>query len=284
MKRFTKFLLYIILIIVSTQTFAQINTPAASPSTTLTQSLGLTKITIDYSRPSVKGRKIFGDLVPYGKIWRTGANKITSIKFDDDVLVNGAAMKAGSYGLYTIPGKNEWTIIFNRDDKQWGSYGYDINKDVIRFNVQPMQPQEFAEKMTIDFVEFTPTTAFLSIKWESTEVRFKIEQKVEEKILAEITEKTSKADVTTDTYFSAADYYYQKGIKLDQALEWANKVLEKDKEYWTYQLVARIAAKQNNCAVAIPNAEKSMELAKKAGDDAYIKLNQAVLSQCKKGY
>ena len=102
--------------------------------------------------------------------------------------------------------------------------------------------------------------------------------------MAEIAEKTSKTEVTSDTYFSAADYYYQKGIKLDEALGWANKVLEKSKEYWTYQLVARIAAKQNNCIVAIPNAEKSMELAKKAGDDAYIKLNQLVLSQCKKTY
>ncbi|WP_435356999.1 DUF2911 domain-containing protein [Emticicia sp. SJ17W-69] len=267
---------------ISFKSFAQINTPAASPSATLSQTLGLTKITVDYSRPSVKGRKIFGDLVPYGKVWRTGANKITSIKFDDEVLVNGATMKAGSYGLYTIPGKSEWTIILNRDDKQWGAYGYDINKDVIRFNVQPIQPQEFAEKMTIDFVEFTPTTAYLSIKWENTEVRFRIEQKVEDKIMAEIAEKTAKPDATTDTYFAAADYYFQKGIKLDEALAWATKVLEKEKEYWNYQLVARIAAKQNNCVVALPNAEKSMELAKKAGDDAYIKLNQAVFAQCKK--
>ena len=283
MNRFFKNLLFIIL--ASSTSFAQINTPAASPSTTLSQTLGLTKISLDYSRPSVKGRKIFGDLVPYGKVWRTGANKITSIKFDDEVYVHGAVMKAGSYGLYTIPGKSEWTIIFNRDDKQWGSYDYDINKDVIRFNVQPIQPQEFTEKMTIDFVEFTPTSTELSIKWESTEVRFKIEQRgVDEKIMAEIAEKTSKPDATTDTYFSAADFYYQKGVKLDQALAWANKVIEKEKEYWTYQLVARIAAKQNNCAVAIPNAEKSIELAKKAGDDAYIKLNQAVLTQCKKGY
>lgn len=274
----------ILIVFTSYQAFAQINTPAASPSAMISQALGLTKITVDYSRPSVKGRKVFGDLVPYAKVWRTGANKITSIKFDDEVYVNGAVMKAGSYGLYTIPGKSEWTIIFNRDDKQWGSYGYDINKDVIRFNVQPIQPQQFTEKMTIDFVDFTPTTTNLSIKWENTEVKFKIEQRVDDLILAEIAEKTSKPEATADTYFSAADYYYEKGIKLDVALGWASKVLETQKEYWTYQLVARIAAKQKNCEVAVPNAEKSMELAKKAGDDAYIKLNQAVLSQCKKAY
>lgn len=283
MTRFLKNLMFLIL--VSLTSFAQINTPASSPSTILTQTLGLTKIILDYSRPSVKGRIIFGDLVPFGKVWRTGANKITSIKFDDEVYVHGSVMKAGSYGLYTIPGKNEWTIILNRDDKQWGSYGYDINKDVIRFNVQPMQPKEFAEQMNIDFVDFTPTSTNVSIKWENTEVRFNIEQRgIDEKIMAEIAEKTAKSDATTDTYFSAAGFYYQKGVKLDQALTWANKVVEKQKEYWTYQLVARIAAKQNNCAVAVPNAEKSMELAKKADDVAYIKLNQAVLAQCKKGY
>jgi len=276
----------LLFIIVATSTsFDQISTPAASPSTTLSHTLGLTKITLDYSRPSVKGRKKFGDLVTYGKVWRTGANKITSIKFDDEVYVYGAVMKAGSYGFYTISGKNEWTIIFNRDDKQWGSYAYDINKDVIRFNVQPMQPKGFTEQMNIDLVEFMPTSAYDSIKWESTEVRFKIEKRgIDEKIMAEIPDKITKTDARTDTYFSAADFYYQKGVKLDQALTWANKVVEKEKEYWTYQHVARIAAKQNNCAVAIPNTEKSMELAKKAGDDAYIKLNQAVLTQCKKRY
>jgi hypothetical protein len=283
MTHFFKNLLFLIL--VSLTSFAQINTPVSSPSTILTQTLGLTKITLDYSRPSVKGRKIFGDLVPFGKVWRTGANKITSIKFDDEVYVHGSVMKAGSYGLYTIPGKNEWTIILNRDDKQWGSYGYDNNKDVVRFNIQPIQPKEFTEQMNIDLVEFTPTSTYVSIKWKNTEVRFKIEQRgIDEKIMAEIVEKTAKPDASTDTYFSAAGFYYQTGVKLDQALVWANKVVEKQKEYWTYQLVACIAAKQNNCTLAIPNAEKSMELAKKAGDVAYIKLNQAVLAQCKKGY
>jgi hypothetical protein len=283
MTHFLKNLLFLIL--VSLTSSAQINTPTSSPSTILTQTLGLTNITLDYSRPSVKGRKIFGDLVPFGKVWRTGANKITSIKFDDEVYVHGSIMKTGSYGLYTIPGKNEWTIIFNRDDKQWGSYGYDINKDAIRFNVQTMQPKEFTEQMNIDLVEFTPTSTYVSIKWENTEVRFKIEQRgIDEKIMAKIVEKIAKPDATNDTYFSAADFYCQKGVKLDQALFWANKVVEKEKKYWIYQLVARIAAKQNNCTLAIPNAVKSMELAKKAGDDAYIKLNQAVLAQCKKGY
>ena len=274
--------LVLICTIISISGFAQINTPAASPSAIVSQGLGLTKVTIDYSRPSVKGRKIFGDLVPFGKVWRTGANKITSIKFDDEVVVNGTPIKAGSYGLYSIPNANEWTIILNSDDKQWGSYGYDEKKDVYRFKVKPAKAKYFVEQMAIDIDGINPTTADIVIKWENTEARFKVEQLVDAQIMAEIEEKTSKPNATIDTYFAAADYYYQKGVHLDKALVWANKVTEKNKEYWAYQLVARVAAKQGNCAVALPNAEKSMELAKKAGDDAYIKLNEAVFAKCKK--
>lgn len=281
MKHFNVKLL-IICSVISVSGFAQINTPAASPSAIVSQGLGLTKITVDYSRPSVKGRKIFGDLVPFGKVWRTGANKITSIKFDDEVVVNGTSIKAGSYGLYSIPNANEWTIILNSDDKQWGSYGYDEKKDVYRFKVKPAKTKYFVEQMAIDIEGLNPTTADIVIKWENTEARFKVDQLVDAKIMAEIEEKTSKPNATIDTYFAAADYYYQKGVHLDKALVWANKVTEKNKEYWAYQLVARVAAKQGNCAVALPNAEKSMELAKKAGDDAYIKLNEAVFAQCKK--
>jgi hypothetical protein len=274
--------LLIFALLISLSTIAQINTPAASPAATVSQGVGLTNVTINYSRPSVKGRKIFGDLVPNGKVWRTGANKITTIKLDDDMLINGASVKAGSYGLYTIPGEGAWTIIINRDDKQWGSYEYDANKDVIRFSVQPLKLDYFVEQMEISFEDFTPTTAYIAIKWESTGVRFKIEHPVDDKIMAEIKEKTAKPDASTDTYFTAADYYYQKGINLNQALDWAKKVLEKDKEYWTYQLVARIASKMGDCKTALPNAEKSMELATKAGDDAYIKLNQKVFVECGK--
>ncbi|WP_337042923.1 DUF2911 domain-containing protein [Emticicia sp. 17c] len=274
--------LFLVCTVISISSFAQINTPAVSPSATVSQGVGLTKVTIDYSRPSTKGRKIFGDLVPFGKVWRTGANKITSIKFDDDVVVNGNPVKAGSYGLYTIPTATDWTVILNTDDKQWGAYGYDEKKDVLRFKVKSAKTKSLVEQMAIDFEGINPTTTDIVIKWENTEARFRVEQQVDDKIMAEIEEKTSKPEVSIDTYFAAADYYYQKGIHLDKALVWANKVIEKNKEYWAYQLVARVAAKQGNCAVALPNAEKSMELAKKAGDDAYIKLNQNVFAQCKK--
>jgi hypothetical protein len=277
-----KYLFLISLILLSKTIYAQIKTPAASPTATVSQGVGLTKVTIDYSRPSVKGRKIFGDLVPYGKVWRTGANRITTIKLDDDMHINGAPVKAGNYGLYTIPGESAWVIIINKDDKQWGSYEYDVNKDVIRFSIQPLRIEPMVEQMEIRFEEFTLTSAMIAINWESTSARFKIEHRVEDKIMADIKEKTAKPDASNDTFVTAADYYYTKNYNLPQALEWSKKVLEKEKEYWNYQLVARIASKMGDCKTAIPNAEKSMELATKAGDDAYIKLNKQVFMECGK--
>lgn len=275
-----KNLFLISLFLLTENLIAQIKTPSASPTATISQGVGLTKVTIDYSRPSVKGRKIFGDLVPYGKVWRTGANRITTIKLDDDMHINGAPVKAGNYGLYTIPGESAWVIIINKDDKQWGSYEYDVNKDVIRFSIQPLRIEPMVEQMEIRFEEFTLTSAMIAINWESTSARFKIEHRVDDKIMADIKDKTAKADATNDTFFTAADYYYTKNFNLPQALDWAKKVVEKEKEYWTYQLVARIASKMGDCKTAIPNAEKSMELATKAGDDAYIKLNKQVFMEC----
>lgn len=261
---------------------AQINIPAASPTAAITQDVGLAEVTIKYSRPAVRGRLIFGNLVPYGKVWRTGANQITSITFDKPIKINGAELKAGSYGIYTVPGLDSWEIIINRDAEQWGAYAYDKLKDVISFKVQPMQLDHMVEHLTIEFTEFTPTSAFVEIAWETTAVKFPIEHDVKNQIMAEIADKTSKADVTTETLFTAADYYYQNDYNLTQALAWAQKVIEKDKQYWTYQLVARVAAKMSNCAVALPNAEASMKLAKEAGDDAYVKLNENVFALCGK--
>lgn len=261
---------------------AQIKTPPASPASTITQGVGLTSVTINYSRPSVKGRKIFGNLTPYGKVWRTGANTITSVKLEEDLLVNGKTLKAGSYGLYTIPGEKTWKIIFNSDDKQWGAYAYDAKKDVYSFDVPAIKLNTLVENMTIEFVDFTPITTHIQISWEKTAVKFKLEHDVKDRILADIKEKTADPNANMGTLMGAADYYYENNIELDKALGWALKVVEKDQKYYTYQLAARIAAKMGKCDVALANAGKSLPLAKEAGDDAYIKLNEAVFAKCKK--
>ncbi len=260
-------------------TFAQIKTPAPSPTASLSQTVGLAKVSVEYSRPAVRGRKIFGDLVPFDKVWRTGANKVTTIAFDQDVMIANKKVKAGSYALLTIPGKKEWTVILNSDDKQWGAYEYDNKKDVLRLTAKAEKTAK-VENLTIAFEQVNPTTANLVISWEMTAVRFAVMHDSNEQILAEIKEKTSKADCTTDTYFDAADYYYEKGINLEQALLWADKVVAADQKYWTYQLRARILAKLGKCDRAIADAKISLEMAKKEGDDSYVKKNEAVLKQC----
>lgn len=258
---------------------AQIETPAASPAAMVSQRVGLTKVTVEYSRPSVKGRKIFGDLVPFDKVWRTGANKITTIKFDNDVMINGKKIPAGSYGLYTIPGKTEWTIILNSDDKQWGAYAYDEKKDVSRFKATPYKTVK-TENLSIALEQTSPTNLDVVLAWDKTAVKFAVSHDAHDQIMAEIKDKTAKADCTTDSYFVAADYYYEKNLDLNQAVVWADKVVEKDKQYWTYQLRARIYAKLGNCEKAVADAKISLEMAKKEGDDSYVKKNEAVLKQC----
>ena len=181
-----KTLLSFLFCLVATGLLAQIRTPAPSPVSTVTQAIGLAKVTIEYSRPSAKGRKIFGELVPYGKIWRTGANKITTIQFDSDVTVNGKKIAAGTYGWYTLPGEKEWTIALNSDNKQWGAYAYDEKKDVLRLAVKPEKLAQKAEHFTIEFDNFTPKAADVVLRWENTAVRFRIEHDPHEQILAAI--------------------------------------------------------------------------------------------------
>lgn len=259
--------------------FAQIQTPAPSPSATVSQTIGLSKVTIEYSRPMAKGRKIFGDLVPFDKVWRTGANKITSIAFEKDMLINGQKIAAGSYGWYTIPGKTEWIVVLNSDDKQWGAYGYDQKKDVLRLPVKA-EKHAMTEQLTISIESISPTVANVVLAWEGSAFQFKLEHNADAQIMAEIKEKTAMADAKTDTYFDAADYYYEHNIDLDKALMWAEKVVEADKQYWTYQLRARILAKMGKCDKAVADAKISLEMAKKEGDDAYVKKNEQILKQC----
>jgi hypothetical protein len=261
--------------------FAQIQTPAASPSASVGQTVGLCRVTVEYSRPSMKGRKIFGDLVAFDKIWRTGANKISNITFEKEVLVNGQKLAAGTYGFCTIPGKTEWTLIFNKDAEQWGTYNYDQKKDALRIKAKPQKCAK-QEHMGFAFESFSPMSADLVLSWETTAVRFKIEHNSKDQILADIAAKTADPAATTDTYYDAASYYLENNLDASKALAWADKVVEKDKQYWTYGLRARILAKLGNCDRAVSDARMALDMAKKEKDDAYIKMAEKVMAQCNK--
>lgn len=268
--------------LLATSLIAQIRTPASSPTASLTQAVGLAKVTIEYSRPSVKGRKIFGDLVPFDKVWRTGANKITTIQFDKDLTFNGKKVAAGSYAICTVPGAKSWAIALNSDDKQWGTYGYDAQKDVLRFDVKPEKLAKLAEHFTIAFDKFTPTSADVVLSWEKTAVRFTVAHDPHEQIMAAIKTETAKPDAKADTYFTAAEYYMEKNLDLNQALVWANKVLETDKNWWSYYLRADVASRLNKCDQAAADAKTALEGATKDKDTSYIKKCNAVLAKCGK--
>lgn len=261
--------------------YAQIQTPQPSPSASVSQVVGLAKVSVDYSRPSLKGRKMFGEQLPYGKVWRTGANQATKLTFSEDMLVNGQKVPAGSYGLFTIPNQNEWTIILSKDANTFGSFTYKPENDVLRFAVKPTKLTTPAEAFTIEFTDFTSTKAMLALRWENVEVKLPLENNPDEKIMAQIKEQTANPNAKSGVFFAAADYYYQNNRDLKQAYQWANKVIENQKEYWTYYLRGKIAAKMGDCKAAKADATAGLELAKKAGDDAYVTNHQRILAECK---
>lgn len=248
---------------------------------TVSQGIGLTKATVEYSRPALKGRKMFGDQVPYGKVWRTGANMATKLTLDGEMSVNGKAVPAGSYALFTIPGQNEWTIILNKNTKAFGAFDYKEAEDVLRFTVKPEKLSTPAEYFTVEFTDFTPTTANLAMRWENVQVKFQLKQDPDAQIMAQIDAEVSKPDAKPGVFSAAANYYYDTNRDLTKARAWADKVVEADKKYWTYFLRGKIAAKQGDCKTARADAEAGLKMAQEAGDDAYIKNHKGILATCK---
>ncbi|MFL5729306.1 MAG: DUF2911 domain-containing protein [Cytophagaceae bacterium] len=255
--------------------FAQLNVPRPSPSSTVMQKIGLADVTISYSRPSAKGRKVFGDVVPFDKIWRTGANEPTKISITDTVMIEGNKIAPGDYGLYTIPGATEWTIILGKNPKtQAGDYKDD--QQAARFKVKTEKLCAPVETFTIDFTNLTTGSASIQLSWESTSVKFKIENEVDSKVMADIKAKTENRM----TYFQAASYYYETNRDLKQALEWINKATEGGGMFFQVHLKAKILAKMGDCKGATEAAQKSMEMAKVAKNDEYVKFNEKVIADC----
>jgi hypothetical protein len=278
-QKFSTLCLAMSLFVLSAQ--AQIQTPQASPAATISQSIGLGKATVEYSRPALKGRKMFGAQVPYGKVWRTGANKITNLVLSEEMMVNGQKVPAGTYGLFTIPTATDWTIILSKDANMWGAYEYNQANDVVRFTVKSQKLAQKQEHFTIEFTDFTPSEANVAISWENALVKFPIKNDADARIMAEIEKKMSATEISPATYSAAANYYYDTNRDLNKAYEWANKVVEKDQKFWTYYLRGKIAAKIGKCDVAVSDATKGLAMAKEAGDDSYVLNHQNVLKACK---
>lgn len=257
----------------------QLRTPAASPTQVLKQDFGVGNIELSYSRPSIRGRKYFeenSELAPVGKVWRTGANSATTLTFSDDVTISGVNVKAGKYGLLTIPGKEEWTFIITTQTDVTNPNSYKQENDVVRVKAKPVQMTMAVENFTMDFGNITNTSCDLMLMWGTTAVSMPITTDIDSKIMGQI-QSLPKDDKFP--YFAAASYYLNNGKDLNQALTWFDKAVEQNpKAYWVYYEKANCLVKLSRKAEAKTTAQKSLELAKAAKDDAYIGRNEKLLS------
>lgn len=261
---------------------AQVETPQPSPHVKTTQTVGLTEITLDYSRPSVKEREIFGGLVPYGKIWRTGANENTTITFSDDVKINGEALPAGKYAIFTKPGKESWEIYFYSDTKNWGA-PKELEKEKIALQTEAelIPLPAGMETFLIVFDNIRTDHAMLDFVWENTVARIKVEVPTEEKTMKSI-ETTMSGDPTANDYFSAATYYLNADKDMEQALEWMNSAIEKmegEPPFYALHYKAQMQAKLGMDKEAIETAQKSLKASKKAENDHYTSENEKLLKE-----
>ncbi len=259
---------------------AKVEFPAPSPACTIKQRVGLTDIEVVYSRPGIKGRDIFGGLVPYGQVWRTGANAATKITFSTAVKLNGTDIPAGTYALFTIPGESEWTVIINKSAAQWGSFQYDEKADVARFQATPVQLAEQIETFTIEFNEIRDESAVLNLVWGHVVVPVKIEIPLTDKLAPQI-EAVMASDAPQKPYFQAAQFYYDHGLDLQKASQWVDAAITNREAHYILHLKAKILAKLGDKAGAIAAAKRSTELAIKAKDPGYVKLNEDLISSLK---
>jgi hypothetical protein len=253
----------------------QLATPQPSPTQVVKQNFSTGNIELNYSRPSKKGRVVFGDLVPFEKVWRTGANTATTLTFSDDVTIGGKEIKAGKYGLLSIPGEKKWTLIITKDVNVTSPAAYKAENDVARVEADVMKLPFAVETFTITFADLTGNSTNLHIFWDNTLVMLPISTNTEARVMKQIDDVMNKDN---KPYFAAAQYYFDNGKDLGQALTWVNKALETNKEaFWMYLLKARIHAKQNDKAGAKAAANTVVTLATKAKNDDYVKMANDLL-------
>lgn len=245
---------------------AQIDLPTASPDAAWTHQVGFTQIELSYSRPHMRNRKIFGALVPYDVLWRTGAGESTRIKFSEDIVFGGKLVKKGQYGLYSIPGKEEWIIILNQDATLHGDFGYDEKKDVLRVKVKPTNSPTTNESFTIELTDFKPDySATLEMKWENTSIKVPIMSTADDRIMAQIQENLIVKKVENAGLLNkGAQYYFFNKKDLNQALEWSitSETLNVDNINYSV-LTANILERLKRYPEAIESAQKALELARK---------------------
>jgi hypothetical protein len=257
----------------------QLKTPAPSPAQTIKQDFALSNIELSYSRPAVKGRTIFGELVPFGTVWRTGANSATTINFGDTVIIGGKKINPGKYGLLSIPGATEWTLIISKSTSTTSPEDYKMEDDVVRVMAKPETMSSKVESFTIQFANIANTSCDLQLMWDKTMVSLPIKAEIDARIMKDIDRLVVK---DSRPYYAAAFYYMENGKDLNMALTWFDKAIEMNpKAYWVVHQKANCYAKLGKKAEAIQTANKSIEIAKADNDDHYVKLNEKLIQSIK---
>jgi hypothetical protein len=276
-----KHVLFIFLLAVSVVGYSQIETPQPSPTAKMEQKVGLTDVTLEYSRPSMRGRTIFGNLVPYGKVWRTGANSNTKITFSDDVTIDGQTLKAGSYAIYTIPNEKSWDVIFYTDTNNWGTpQTWDDSKVAAKVTANVYDMPMKIDTFTMTFDHLSNSGATLGMLWENVYVGVPFSVPTDNKVLASINDVMS-GNPTANDYFAAAVYYLQELKDIKTAKEWIDKAMSMTEKpaYWQLRQQSLIYAKFGDKKGAIEIAKKSLAGAEKAGNQDYVKMNNDSLKE-----
>ena len=263
---------------------AQIKTPQPSPFTKIEQKVGLTDVTLEYSRPGVKGRTVFGDLVPFNKLWRTGANKNSIITFSDDVKIAGNDVKAGSYSIFVKPTATKWEVSFYNDTNNWGTpEKWDDSKVVAKTSVDVTKTTELVESFTMAINHLKNDSAVMNIVWENSSVSVPFSVPTDKNAVASI--EKAMAGASAADYFSAARYYLEGDKDMDKAKSWIDKAVEMTNDkprYWYLRQQSLIYAKMGSKKEAISIANNSMKLAEKAGNDDYVKMNKDSVNEWSK--
>jgi len=272
---------YIVLLLITQFAVAQIQHPKASPFSTIEQEVGLSKISIAYSRPAVNGRTIFGDLVPYGRIWRVGANASTKITVDAEVKVMGNSLPPGTYALYAFPEADQWEIVFHANTTHWGDgrTAYDSKEDVFRITVTPEKVSHFQENFLISFDKITHNALSMIWSWEHTKIEIPISIDTHSIMLAEI-EKQLKENATAQSYYEAARYLQEQEVDYETALTYVSKAIALGGDtYYFHRVKSLVEAALEDYDAAIASAKKSLALAEALAKDEFVRMNQKNISR-----
>ena len=275
--------IFTILLFVSCLGFSQINTPRFSPASEIEQMVGLTEIEIEYSRPSMRDREVFGNLVPFGKVWRTGADNSTKISFDTDVIISGKTVQSGTYSIFSIPNKESWEIIFYSDVELWG-VPRDWSDDKIVFSsTYKVNKINTVETFTISFNDLTNNDVKMNISWENTSVDIKIDVPTRSMVEKDISNVLNDNPKASD-YYAAAVFYRQENVNLSKALLWMNKAIEmfENPRFYHYRQQSLLMAANNKFSDAIDAANKSLDDAIKADNQGYVKMNRQSIAEWSK--